>query len=146
MTARRTIVLHTRLSGHMIRVDAARSGAHGVQVMTMGQLASRLAGGFLQPIDAELQCAVRQTPQIRSGCASARRRVGGIDDCFRLERRANADEQFDGVIRQSLVYARRKRDHPPPRPDVQQAAEGQSGCKHYSEFSSSSGGRNVPRQ
>jgi hypothetical protein len=45
--------VHTTLSGHMIRVDAARSGASGVQVMTMAQLASRLAGGFLQPIDAE---------------------------------------------------------------------------------------------
>jgi hypothetical protein len=60
MTARRTIVVHTTLSGHMIRVDAARSGANGVQVMTMAQLASRLAGGFLQPIDAEkLQEAVQ---------------------------------------------------------------------------------------
>ena len=60
MTARSTIVVHTTLSGHMIRVDAARSGANGVQVMTMGQLASRLAGGFLQPIDAEtLQEAVQ---------------------------------------------------------------------------------------
>jgi hypothetical protein len=44
----------------MFRVDAARSGANGVQVMTMGQLAGRLAGGFLQPIDPEkLQEAVR---------------------------------------------------------------------------------------
>ena len=60
MTARRTIVVHTTLSGHMIRIDAARSGSNGVQVMTMGQLASRLAGGFLQPIDAEtLQTAVQ---------------------------------------------------------------------------------------
>ena len=60
MTARRTIVVHTKLSGHMIRVAAARSGANGVQVMTMGQLAGRLAGGFLQPIDPEkLQEAVR---------------------------------------------------------------------------------------
>jgi hypothetical protein len=60
MAVRRTIVVHTKLSGHMIRVDAARSGVSGVQVMTMGQLASRLAGGFLQPIDPEkLQRAVR---------------------------------------------------------------------------------------
>ena len=42
MTLRRTIVVHTKLSGHMIRVDAARSGANGVQVMTMGQLAGRI--------------------------------------------------------------------------------------------------------
>ena len=60
MTARRTMVVHTKLSGHMIRVEAARNGASGVQVMTMGQLAARLAGGFLRAIDAEnLQEAVR---------------------------------------------------------------------------------------
>lgn len=60
MTARRTKVVHTRLSGHILRLDAARNGANGVQVMTMGQLAGRLAGGFLQPIDPErLQEAVQ---------------------------------------------------------------------------------------
>ena len=60
MTGRRTAVVHTNLSGHMIRVDAARSGNSGLQVMTMGQLAARLGGGFLQPIDAEiLQDATR---------------------------------------------------------------------------------------
>ncbi|WPP06198.1 PD-(D/E)XK nuclease family protein [Methylocella tundrae] len=58
---RRTIVVHTRLSGHMARVAAARRGEHGVQILTMSQLASRLAGGFLQPIDPDaLQDAVRK--------------------------------------------------------------------------------------
>ena len=60
LRARRTIVVHTKLSGHLLRVDAARKGANGVQVLTMGQLAARLAGGFLQPIDPErLQEAVQ---------------------------------------------------------------------------------------
>ena len=44
---RRTIVVHTRLAGQMARVEAARAGAHGVQILTMGQMAARLAGGFL---------------------------------------------------------------------------------------------------
>ena len=66
---RRTIVVHTKLSGHMIRVAAARSGANGVQVMTMGQLAGRLAGGFLQPIDPEIQEAVRMALAESSGRA-----------------------------------------------------------------------------
>jgi hypothetical protein len=58
VTGRRTFVVYTNLSGHMIRVDAARSGNSGLQVMTVG--AARLAGGFLQPIDAEiLQDATR---------------------------------------------------------------------------------------
>src|SRR5437660_4026881 len=60
MTSRRTIVVHTRLAGHMARVEAARAGAHGVQIVTMGQVAARLAGGFMRPIDPEaLRDAVR---------------------------------------------------------------------------------------
>jgi hypothetical protein len=57
---RRTIVVHTRLAGHMARVEAARAGAHGTQILMMGQLAARLAGGFLAPIDPDcLRDAVR---------------------------------------------------------------------------------------
>ncbi len=60
MAGRLTKVVHTKLSGHMLRVEAARSGASGIQILTMGQIAGRLAGGFLQPIDNEaLQAAVR---------------------------------------------------------------------------------------
>jgi hypothetical protein len=60
IAGRCTIVVHTALSGHMARVEAARRGESGVQVMTMGWLAARLAGGFFRPIDEEaLQEAVR---------------------------------------------------------------------------------------
>src|SRR6202140_415647 len=54
LSARRTIVVHTKLAGHMSRVDAARHNEAGVQVMTMGQLAARLAGGLLQPVDLDV--------------------------------------------------------------------------------------------
>ena len=58
---RRTIVVHTRFAGHMARVEGARAGAHGIQTLTMGQLAARLAGGFLAPIDPDkLREAVRE--------------------------------------------------------------------------------------
>jgi hypothetical protein len=62
-------VVHTRLAGHMARVDAARAGAHGVQILMMGQLAARLAGGFLSPIDPDcLRHAVREAlPQTDLG-------------------------------------------------------------------------------
>ncbi len=50
---RRTIVVHTRIAGHMARVAAARSGACGVQIMTMDQLAARLPGGFTRQIDPD---------------------------------------------------------------------------------------------
>jgi hypothetical protein len=57
---RRTIVVHTRLAGHMARVHAARAGDNGVQILTMGQLAARLAGGLLRPVDPDdLKIAVR---------------------------------------------------------------------------------------
>jgi len=59
---RRTMVVHTRLAGHVARVEAARAGENGVQIMTMGQVAGRLAGGLLRPIDPEaLRDAVRES-------------------------------------------------------------------------------------
>jgi hypothetical protein len=50
---RRTVVVHTKLAGQAARVAAARAGESGVQIMTMGQLAARLAGGLLRPIDPD---------------------------------------------------------------------------------------------
>ncbi|MBO0711550.1 MAG: PD-(D/E)XK nuclease family protein, partial [Acetobacteraceae bacterium] len=50
---RRTIVVHTRLAAHMARVAAARARASGLAIMTMDQLAARLAGGFNRPIDPD---------------------------------------------------------------------------------------------
>jgi hypothetical protein len=66
---RRTIIVHTKLSGHDARVAATRDGNHGVQIMTMGQLAARLAGGLLQPVDLDaLHEAVRDAlPNIEMG-------------------------------------------------------------------------------
>ncbi len=60
-SCKRTLIFHTNLSGHMLRVDAARRGTSGVQILTMGQLAARLAGGFLQPIDADALLEVLRT-------------------------------------------------------------------------------------
>jgi len=58
---RRTIVVHTRPAGHRARVDAARADVQGTQILTTGQLAARLAGGFLAPIDPDrLRDAVRE--------------------------------------------------------------------------------------
>jgi hypothetical protein len=54
MLHRRTVIVHTILAGHMSRVDAARRNEAGMQVMTMGQLAARLAGGLLQPVDLDV--------------------------------------------------------------------------------------------
>ncbi|TAH66235.1 MAG: hypothetical protein EWM45_11915 [Rhodopseudomonas palustris] len=50
---RRTVIVHTVHSGRMLRTEAARANAVGLQIMTMGQLGARLAGGLLRPIDPE---------------------------------------------------------------------------------------------
>ena len=66
---RRTVVVHTKLAGHMARVAAARAGENGVQIMTMGQLAARLAGGLLRPVDPDaLREALREAlPAVAMG-------------------------------------------------------------------------------
>ena len=66
---RRTVVVHTKLAGHMARVAAARAGENGVQIMTMGQLAARLAGGLLRPVDPDaLRDALREAlPAVAMG-------------------------------------------------------------------------------
>lgn len=62
MTAafRSTLVVHGRLAMREKRLAAARNGRHGLQVMSFEQVAARLAGGFVSPIDDETLRAVIQ--------------------------------------------------------------------------------------
>ena len=48
-----TIVVPNRNSWRHCRAKAALEGKHGVKLLTIDQLAARLAGGFLQPIDSD---------------------------------------------------------------------------------------------
>jgi len=57
---RRTYVSQGSLAAREIRLEAARARRHGVQVMTMEQVAARLAGGFVSGIAPE---ALRDTIQ-----------------------------------------------------------------------------------
>jgi hypothetical protein len=50
---RKTVLIHTRHAWRSHRTQAAFNGSHGLQVHTIEQLAARLAGGFLQPIDPD---------------------------------------------------------------------------------------------
>ena len=50
---RQTIIIHSRLAWRHVRTGAAEGRQHGVRALTIEALASRLAGGFLQPIDSE---------------------------------------------------------------------------------------------
>ena len=62
MTAasRSTLIVHGRLAMREARLAAARSGRHGLQIMSFEQAAVRLAGGFVRPIDEEsLRAAIQ---------------------------------------------------------------------------------------
>lgn len=51
--SRRTVVVADRLAMRIKRLEVARAGEHGTQVMTLPQLAARLAGGFVQAADED---------------------------------------------------------------------------------------------
>jgi hypothetical protein len=93
--SRRTIILHTNFAAHMARVAAARRGEIGLQIMSMGQVAGCLAGGFLRPIDTdELREAVREAlPTVSLGelepikalPGMVRAAVGTLDKIWRAD-------------------------------------------------------------
>ena len=57
---RRTLVVHSRYAWRCHRTQAAIEGEQGLLVLTLEQLVARLAGGFLQSIDADtLKAAVK---------------------------------------------------------------------------------------
>ena len=49
----RTAIVERPLAYHMRRLAAARASESGLQILTLPQMASRLAGGFTYPITAE---------------------------------------------------------------------------------------------
>jgi hypothetical protein len=60
MNNRRTIVVEGPLAFQMRRIAAARRGETGVQIMTIPQMAARLAGGFTRPAESrDLDPAIR---------------------------------------------------------------------------------------
>ena len=69
---RRTVIVNTGMAANAIRLQSARAGAIGVQVMTPQQVACRLAGGFTTAIDPDtlagaVAAAIRATPQAELG-------------------------------------------------------------------------------
>jgi hypothetical protein len=62
---REAIIIHSRLAWPRARGDAALARRHGLQALSIEQLAARLAGGFFQPIDSDaLKAAiVKAVPQ-----------------------------------------------------------------------------------
>src|SRR6185295_2071613 len=79
---RRTAVVFGRLQSRELRLRAAREHDHGLQVMTMEQLACRLAGGFSRPIDDEAlrTCLQAALPQTELGELDAIKMLPGMVD------------------------------------------------------------------
>ena len=50
---RSTVIVHSRMSWREVRGEAARERQHGLQALAIEQVAARLAGGFLRPIDSD---------------------------------------------------------------------------------------------
>ena len=101
-----TFVAHGRLAMREIRLEAARRCRHGVQVMTFEQMAARLAGGFLEPIDADaLRIAVRQALPVTDLCG-----LDGIKDLPGMS--DAACETLRKIWRSGIDLTARAGDHP----------------------------------
>src|SRR5258707_13102288 len=69
MMNRRTVVTEGPLAFRMRRIAAARRAESGVQIMTLPQLAARLAGGFIRPARSQdLDPAIRAALEAGGFC------------------------------------------------------------------------------
>lgn len=106
MTDRRTIVAHGRLAMRELRLNAAREGRHGLQIMTFEQLAVRLAGGFSRPIDDEsLRTAIQAVlPETQLGELESIKLLPGMVDA--------AADTLQKAWRASIDLASHAHEHP----------------------------------
>jgi len=79
MTGRRTVVVHTKLSGHMIRVSGARTGDNGLQ---MGSHAVASARSSHSRRSVWIANAFRAIPAMPSGSLGEIRRLYGSEYYF----------------------------------------------------------------
>jgi hypothetical protein len=62
------MIVYSPLAWRSLRGEAAKQGRHGLQVLYIEQLAARLAGGFLRPIDSDaLKAAIAKAITIDLG-------------------------------------------------------------------------------
>jgi hypothetical protein len=53
LSLRHTVLVTSQLARREVQLEAARASAHGRQILSPAQVAARLAGGFLQPVDRD---------------------------------------------------------------------------------------------
>ncbi len=74
-----TIVVSNRNAWRHCRAQAALAGTQGVKLFTIDQLAARLAGGFLQPVDGDhLAAAVAEAIKLLLGELDAVKALPGF--------------------------------------------------------------------
>jgi len=93
----RSVVIEGRASFAMRRAAAARAGECGVRIMTMPQLAARLAGGFTAPLSAEALDLAVQTALDEGGFVEleAVRNLPGMTRAVARTLRRIWDADFD---------------------------------------------------
>ena len=76
---RKTLIVHSRHAWRSYRTRAALKAEQGIQLLTIEQLAARLAGGFLQPIDHEdFKAAIADALMVPLGELEAIKRLPGF--------------------------------------------------------------------
>ena len=99
MYVRYTVIAHSRLRMRELRLEAARGRRHGLQVMTFEQLAARLAGGLVQPVDDDAlrEAIASALPETElgelDGIKALPGMVGAAADTLRKAWRAGVDLQ-----------------------------------------------------
>jgi len=79
---RQTLITYGRLAMRVRQLEAARAGRHGLQVLSFEQAITRLAGGFVQPVDNEsLRIAIQAIlPETKLGVLESIKGLPGMVD------------------------------------------------------------------
>lgn len=109
---RKTIIVHSAYAWRSHRTRAALGSGQGTQILTVDQIAARLAGGFLQPIDQEdFKAAVSETLQEFLGELDAIKALPGFQRaaCTSLAKAWSAGLNLDDEARAATEEAARSR-------------------------------------
>lgn len=103
---RSTLIVHGRFAIRCARLQAARDGRHGLQIMTFEQAVVRLAGGFMRSIDDETLRQVIQTvlPETEMGELECIKMLPGMVGA--------ATDTLHKVWRAGIDLAARAGEHP----------------------------------
>ncbi len=109
---RKTLIVHSTYAWRSHRTRAALGREQGTQLLTVDQMAARLAGGFLQPVDQEdLKAAVSETLQESLGELDAIKALPGFQRaaCTSLAKAWSAGLNIDEEARSATEETAKSR-------------------------------------